>query len=74
MPSARIELAAFYISSSLEAPGPTEQRLVEQVEAKLDEALTDINSFYNSQWKAYREKIETAEWSPFKDYQELKRD
>ena len=69
----RLGTASYYIETSLEAPGATEKRLVEQAEKELDGALKKVNEFYNTEWTDYRKEIEKLEFSPFKDYEPLNR-
>ncbi|MEL7002256.1 MAG: hypothetical protein AAFN93_05915, partial [Bacteroidota bacterium] len=69
----RLGTASFYIGQSLDTPGATELRLVEQAENKLEEAIKPINDFYSNEWKAYREEMEKVDLSPFKDYEPLKK-
>jgi photosystem II stability/assembly factor-like uncharacterized protein len=63
----------FYISTSLVAPGPTEERLVQQADKKLNQYLTKINRFFSAEWTAYRAMVEKENFSLFKDYPPLKK-
>lgn len=69
----RLGTADYYIQSSLAAPGDTEKRLVEQAEAKLETALKEVNTFFETEWKAYREEMEKLDLSPFKEYEPLQK-
>ena len=69
--SSRFGTARSYVSSSLQVPGPTELRLVEQAEAKLKEAIKAVNDFYTNEWSEFRTKAEKLDLSPFKDYSPL---
>ncbi|MTI22408.1 hypothetical protein E1176_15355 [Fulvivirga sp. RKSG066] len=69
--SSRIGTASYYIGSSMDVPGDTEKRLVEQAESKLKAHLEEINAFFNTEWKNYREEMEKLELSPFEDYETL---
>lgn len=70
--SSRLGTAGFYVGSSLEKPGDTEERLVKQAEEKLAEAVEDINAFFTNDWKKFKESVEGIDLSPFKDYEPLK--
>ncbi|MEM7106811.1 MAG: hypothetical protein AAF519_01200 [Bacteroidota bacterium] len=69
--SRRLGTASYYVSAPLSAPGATQLRLVEQAEAKLKEAIDDVNEFYMNDWPKFREKVEDVDLSSFKDYQPL---
>jgi len=70
--SDRLGTASYYIGSSLQAPGETEQRLFNQAKEKIDEAIKDVNDFYETQWPEYREAVEDLDLSPFKEYEPIK--
>lgn len=67
----RLGTASYYIVTSLEKPGPTQERLVKQAEEKLTEAAKAVDSFFIDVWPDYKEKIEALDLSPFKDYEPL---
>ncbi len=69
--SSRLRSAAGYMQSSLQAPGPTEDRLMEQAEAQLKDIVNAVNEFYRSEWPEYRRSIEALDVTPFKDYEPL---
>ncbi len=70
--SSRIGNASYYVGSSLDAPGPTAQRLEKQAKQAVEAAIDKVNTFYNSQWKTFRSNMEKVEISPFKDYEPIK--
>ncbi|MDX1628197.1 MAG: hypothetical protein R3345_05825, partial [Fulvivirga sp.] len=72
--SSRINTASYYIGSSLEAPGDTEERLVKQAEEKLAIALRDVNAFFEKAWPDFRKELEGVDLSPFKDYEPIEVD
>jgi hypothetical protein len=45
---------------------------LENANYKIDKVISDINSFYKTEWLEYRKKVENLKLSPFKDYEELK--
>jgi len=61
-----------YLQSTLAMPGPTEERLMQQAKDKLKPAIEKVNAFFDTQWKAYREKMEKVDLSPFKEYEPIK--
>lgn len=69
--SSRFGTASYYVGSALDRPGTTEERLVQQAEEKLAEAIDKVNRFYAEDWPAYRQEIEKADLSPFKNYEPL---
>ena len=69
--NARFGTASFYINSTLDTPGATEERLLKQAEDKLTIAINAINEFYSNEWNGYREEMEKLDLSPFKEYSPL---
>lgn len=62
----RINTARRYVLSRKTGVTETERRLIRFAEADLKAALEETNSFFDTDWKAYRESIEKLEASPFK--------
>jgi photosystem II stability/assembly factor-like uncharacterized protein len=67
-----LNTASYYIGSLQKKPGKTELKLLENANYKIDKVISDINSFYKTEWLEYRKKVENLKLSPFKDYEELK--
>lgn len=63
----RIQMASRYVGSRQSGLTETEKRLIRFAEEDLKKALGKTNSFFNDKWKAYRETIEKAQASPFKE-------
>ena len=61
-----------YMGSSLQMPGPTEQRLMKQGQEKLAPWLEKVNSFYTNEWPKYEEHVKQTDLSPFKDIESFK--
>ena len=61
-----------YLQSTLTMPGATEDRLMQQARDKLAPAIGKVNVFFDTQWKAYQEKMEKVDLSPFKEYEPIK--
>ena len=59
--------AGRYAGSSLQKPGPTEQRLLEQGKSKLKPWLESVNTFYAEKWSKYQEEVKGVDLSPFKE-------
>lgn len=55
------------ISGGFEAPGPNIMGHVERLEKKIIKFIDDYNSFFESYWPEYKEFINNADLSPFKD-------
>jgi photosystem II stability/assembly factor-like uncharacterized protein len=56
-----------YMGSSLQMPGPTEERLLKQGQEKLAPWLEKVNAFYSNQWPKYQEHVNQTDLSPFKE-------
>ncbi len=52
-------------------PGATEERLVVQAEGLVDQDVQKINTFFNGNWKKYREQTESTPVKLFKEYKEI---
>ena len=70
----RIGAAYWYLNASPDLPAATEERLLFQLEEKLDAALKLVNDFFEKDWRQYRAAVEREALSPFKDYAPLKRE
>lgn len=69
--TSRISTASYYVSSSMQSPGPTEERLVQQAETALKEAIEKVNAFYAEEWPDFRAKMTSLDLLEFKDYEPL---
>jgi len=65
-------LANRYISSLQTAPGNTERILLKNAKSKVGAVIDKINTFFKTDWKAYRTKMEVLKLSPFKEVKEIK--
>lgn len=63
----RLDLARSYIASRPEGITSTERQLIAHAHAALENAIKETNSFFENEWKDYRNKMEQVEYSPFKD-------
>ena len=61
-----------YMGSSLQIPGPTEQRLLKQGQEKLAPWLEKVNAFYSDEWPKYQEHVSKTDLSPFKETESFK--
>ena len=59
------------ISDKNIAPSKQEDLLVEKAEGKIAEAVTKINSFFSTKWKAYQTLIENNKVDLFKNFKQL---
>lgn len=71
--SSRFGTASWYLSSPMEMPGPTQERLIEQAEGKLDIAIEKVNEFFKTEWTEYRQSVEDIEFTPFEEVEPLLR-
>ena len=60
-----------YFSSLTEGPNGTQELVLSQFRAQTERLLDQINDFFGKEWKAFREKVEEQDLSPFKDYEPL---
>ncbi|MBY0432592.1 MAG: hypothetical protein K2U26_00615, partial [Cyclobacteriaceae bacterium] len=72
-PVSYIGTAQFFIGSSKDPVGTTDQRVFKQAEDQTRHVLDRVNAFYEKQWPAYRTAMEKVSISPFKNYEPLKR-
>lgn len=63
----RIGTAYSYIASRQSGLTATENRLIDQAKASLNEAIKETNSFFSDEWQSYQEAMEALETSPFKE-------
>ncbi len=63
----RIGTANWYTGGRPGAMTATEDRLMQQANDALKEAINQTNAFFNKDWKDYTETIEKVELSPFKE-------
>ncbi len=63
----RLGNAGYYAETRPSGLTETEQNLIKFAATDLKNALDKTNTFFNEKWKAYREKIESLEVSPFKE-------
>lgn len=61
-----------YMGSSLQMPGPTEQRLLKQGQEKLAPWLEKVNAFYKDEWPKYQEHVKQTNLSLFKETESFK--
>ena len=59
------------ISAKMISPGVQEERMVENAELMIGNALLRINKFFDGPWKDYRKKVEETKVSLFKDYKPI---
>ncbi|MBK5270231.1 MAG: hypothetical protein JJE22_04375, partial [Bacteroidia bacterium] len=64
----KISLAQQYIGSKNVAPGKQEEKLVQNAETFINEAIQRINAFFIGKWKDYRQQAEGTKINLFKDY------
>jgi photosystem II stability/assembly factor-like uncharacterized protein len=56
-----------YMGSSLQMPGATEKRLLEQGQEKLAPWLIKVNAFFANDWPKYQQHVKQTDLSPFKE-------
>ena len=67
----QLQQANGIITAKPVAPGATEERLVNQAEGLIEEAVKKINTFFAGSWKKYREQAEQTPLKLFKEYKEI---
>ena len=70
--SSYLNTAISYVWNLMKEPGKTEKQLIENAEKKLNPVIEQINGFYDNEWPDYRNQVEQANLSIFKDYDPLK--
>lgn len=63
----RISQARQYVGSRPAGLTSTENTLISHAKAELEEALQEVNSFFETEWPKYRSTMEQVEISPFKE-------
>ncbi len=66
-----MQIATQYIGSKNAAPGMQEEKMVENAEMMIGQALQRINNFYAGKWIAYRQQVEGTKLNLFKDYKPI---
>ena len=64
-------MAIRQITSRPGMPTSTEERMLDQAKAKIEEGVDAINAFYKDIWPGFRTKVEETRISLFKDYEPL---
>jgi len=72
-PISYIGNAQFYISSSLDPVGGTDQQVYKVAHDMVGQVIDRVNKFYETIWPEYRAMMEKVVISPFKDYQPIKK-
>jgi hypothetical protein len=62
----RLGTANYYVSTRPNGLTSTEEILIKNAKNDLTNALEQVNSFFENEWKDYRSKIETIDITPFK--------
>ncbi len=69
----RIFTASRYISNQMGAPTATENELIQMAEKSVNDQVELVNSFFNDEWKVYRNEMEKIRISPFKEIEPLEK-
>ena len=72
-PVSYTQSAQFYVRSSQQPIGPTDERVYKFAQDQIARVVARVNKFYESTWAEYRKQMEKVTFSPFKDYQPLKK-
>lgn len=70
----RLRAPSRYLGSSYGPPTSTERTLIRHAREAVDEALEKINGFFESEWPAYVRDMESAQLSPFKQFERVDMD
>ena len=63
----RLQIARRYVGSRQAGMTATEKQLMQFAKEELEGALEKTNSFFSTNWKAYRSTMESLKLSPFKE-------
>jgi hypothetical protein len=69
--NARFFRALEYITGNQGAPNANAQIAVADAKREADAVVGKVNAFFDTQWKEYRTKVETVQYSLFKDFDRL---
>jgi hypothetical protein len=72
--SAKLGSVLRSLSSSWDAPTPTQMTYLRQAEATLENALKDFNRVFSEEVAAYKTRVEAAKLSPFPSTEQLRSD
>ncbi len=72
--SSRLSTVRYKIYNARTAPNANHQLLLTQVAAETQTLIDDVNSFFETEWKAYQEQVEAARLSPFKEVKKIERE
>ncbi len=67
----RLGTASYYVSTRQNGLTSTEETLIKNAKNDLTNALEQVNSFFENDWKDYRSKIETIDLNPFKNIETI---
>ncbi len=67
----RLGTASYYVSTRQNGLTSTEEILIKNAKNDLTNALEQVNSFFENDWKDYRSKIETIDLNPFKNIETI---
>ena len=67
----RLGTASYYVSTRQNGLTSTEETLIINAKNDLTNALEQVNSFFENDWKDYRSKIETIDLNPFKNIETI---
>ena len=70
----RLGQARQYVGSRQNGITSTETTLIKNAKDALETLLTEVNSFFNDQWKPYQSKMEQTQANPFKEIKNFKLD
>ena len=63
----RFGIASSYVRSRFGEQTATEKQLIDQFKTTFKAAVSETNTFFNNDWKMYKEKVKDIQISPFKD-------
>ena len=67
----RLRTASYYVSTRQNGLTSTEETLIKNAKNDLTNALEQVNSFFENDWKDYQTKIETINLNPFKNIETI---
>ena len=67
----RLQMAQQYIGSKMVPPGKQEETLIVIAEDAVKDIIRQINSFFSSKWKDYRQLSEATKVNLFKEYKPI---
>ncbi|MEQ8812700.1 MAG: hypothetical protein RIE59_26750, partial [Imperialibacter sp.] len=65
--SSRLFMAMYQVGNPYNSLNTNQEWAIAHAEKATDEGVANADAFFNTEWKAYKEKASAINFSPFKD-------